>query len=251
MGTADRSNVSLPSYDVVDPALSRRIDELLEELQPYPHLDFIREVLVTAVKLAGEDCGRGDLKILRSATKELRYAFKLFSDYRHAKKVTIFGSSRTVPDNPEYQTAVALSRKMAKRGYMVITGAGGGIMEAGNRGAGREHSFGLNIQLPFEQEANPVISGDSKLINFRYFFTRKLFFVKESNAVVLMPGGVGTQDEGFETLTLVQTGRSDPIPIVMLDAPGGTYWKSWYRFFREDAGEGLCFAPGRCFLSRH
>ena len=124
-------------------------------------------------------------------------------------------------------------------------------MEAGNRGAGREHSFGLNIQLPFEQEANPVISGDSKLINFRYFFTRKLFFVKESNAVVLMPGGVGTQDEGFETLTLVQTGRSDPIPIVMLDAPGGTYWKSWYRFFREDAGEGLCFAPGRCFLSRH
>ncbi len=222
-----------PSYDVGDEALSGRIDQVLEELKPYPHLDLIREVLVTGAKLAQEDCGRGDLKILKSSIKELRYAFKVFADYRDVPKVTIFGSSRSQPDDPVFQAAVEFGRKIAEDGYMVITGAGEGIMGAGHLGAGREKSFGLNISLPFEQSANETISGDRKLINFRYFFTRKLFFVKESKAVVLMPGGLGTQDEGFETLTLVQTGRSGPTPIVMLDGPGGTYWKDWQQLFQS------------------
>jgi uncharacterized protein (TIGR00730 family) len=223
-----------PSYDVDDEALSERIDEMLEELKPYPHLDLIREVLVTGAKLAQEGCDRGDLKILRSSIKELRYAFKVFADYRDVPKVTIFGSSRSQPDDPVFQTAVEFGRKIAEDGYKVITGAGEGIMGAGHVGAGRENSFGLNISLPFEQSANQTIAGDRKLINFRYFFTRKLFFVKESKAIVLMPGGLGTQDEGFETLTLVQTGRSEPTPIVMLDGPGGTYWKDWHQFFQKE-----------------
>lgn len=226
-----------PSYDVDDQALAKRLDDFLEELKPYPHLDLIREVLVTAVKLAQENCDRGDLKIIRSSIKELRYAFKLFAPYRNVPKVSMFGSARSVPTDPEYQAALEFGRKMAKVGYMVITGAGGGIMRAGNAGAGRQRSFGLNILLPFEQAANETISGDRKLMNFRYFFTRKLFFVKESNAVVLMPGGMGTQDEGFETLTLVQTGRSEPTPIIMLDAPGGTYWKDWYQFFQRQLSQ--------------
>jgi uncharacterized protein (TIGR00730 family) len=207
---------------------------MLEELKPYPHLDLIREVLVTGAKLAQEGCDRGDLKILRSSIKELRYAFKVFADYRDVPKVTIFGSSRSQPDDPVFQTAVEFGRKIAEDGYKVITGAGEGIMGAGHVGAGRENSFGLNISLPFEQSANQTIAGDRKLINFRYFFTRKLFFVKESKAIVLMPGGLGTQDEGFETLTLVQTGRSEPTPIVMLDGPGGTYWKDWHQFFQKE-----------------
>ncbi len=222
-----------PSFDVDDKALSQRIDDLLEALKPYSHLDLIREVLVTGAKLAQEDCSRGDLKILRSSIKELRYAFKVFNDYRDVPKVTIFGSSRTPPEDPVFQAAVELGRKLAEDGYMVITGAGEGIMGAGHLGAGREKSFGLNISLPFEQSANETIASDQKLINFRYFFTRKLFFVKESKAVVLMPGGLGTQDEGFETLTLVQTGRSEPTPIVMLDGPGGTYWRDWLQFFQN------------------
>ena len=222
-----------PSYDVGDEGLSRRIDEILEELKPYPHLDLIREVLVTGAKLAQEDCSRGDLKILRSSIKELRYAFKVFADYRDVPKVTVFGSSRSQPADPVFRAAVEFGRKIAEDGYMVITGAGEGIMGAGHLGAGRENSFGLNISLPFEQSVNETIAGDRKLINFHYFFTRKLFFVKESKAVVLMPGGLGTQDEGFETLTLVQTGRSEPTPIVMLDGPGGTYWKDWHQFFQN------------------
>ncbi len=222
-----------PSYDVDDEALSGRIDDLLEELKPYPHLDLIREVLVTGAKLAQEGCSRGELKILRSSIKELRYAFKVFADYQDVPKVTIFGSSRSQPTDPVFQAAVEFGRKIVEDGYKVITGAGEGIMGAGHLGAGRANSFGLNISLPFEQSANETIAGDPKLINFRYFFTRKLFFVKESKAVVLMPGGLGTQDEGFETLTLVQTGRSEPTPIVMLDGPGGTYWKDWHQFFQN------------------
>lgn len=232
MTKRDRSENML-SYDVSDKALSKTIDGILEELQPYSNLNLLREIFVTGVKLARENSGRGDVKILRTAVKELRYAFKVFAPYRDVPKISIFGSARSQPEDSEFQAALDLGQKMVKAGYMVITGAGPGIMEAGLQGAGRENSFGLNIQLPFEQGANQVISGDNKLINFRFFFTRKLFFVKESKAIVLMPGGFGTHDEGFETLTLVQTGRSEPTPIVMLDAPGGTYWKSWQRFVRE------------------
>ena len=229
---AEHSKPSRPnrSYDVRDEELSSKIDAILEELEPYPNLDLIREIFVTGVKLAKEDCGRGDLKVLRSSIKELRYAFKVFSRYHGVPKVSVFGSARSRPSDADFLTAVEFARKMAEAGYMVITGAGGGIMAAGNQGAGREKSFGLNISLPFEQSSNETIAGDPKLIEFRYFFTRKLFFVKESHALVFLPGGFGTQDEGFESLTLTQTGRDVPEPIVLLDAPGGTYWKEWFRF---------------------
>ena len=217
-------------YDVRDKGLSSQIDEILEELEPYSNLDLIREIFVTGVKLAQEDCSRGDLKVLRTSLKELRYACRVFSRYRDVLKVSVFGSARSQPSDSDFRTAVEFGRKMAEAGYMVITGAGGGIMAAGNLGAGREQSFGLNISLPFEQSANETIDGDPKLIEFRYFFTRKLFFVKESRALVFLPGGFGTQDETFESLTLTQTGRDVPEPIVLLDAPGGTYWKEWFRF---------------------
>ena len=192
--------------------------------------EFIREMKETADKLSRDDALRGDVKLLSIALKELRYAFKVFSSYRDRKKITIFGSARTPADNPSYLQAVDFGHRLAEAGYMIVTGAGGGIMEAGHLGAGRAHSLGLNIMLPFEQSANSVIMGDDKLITHRYFFTRKLMFVKETDGVILFPGGFGTMDEGFEVLTLVQTGKSRLFPIVCVDEPGGTFWKNWHKF---------------------
>jgi uncharacterized protein (TIGR00730 family) len=217
-------------FTVGEDEIDAKIDELLEDLKPYAHLDLLRELFVTGVKLAREDCSRGDLKIIRTSIKELRHAFRLFAEYRAAPKVSIFGSARSLPGEADFETGVRFGRRIAELGYMVVTGAGSGIMAAGNLGAGRDNSFGLNILLPFEQLANETIDNDPKLINFRYFFTRKLFFVKESHALVLLPGGFGTQDEGFETLTLIQTGKAEPKPVVMLDAPGGRYWQAWKEF---------------------
>ena len=158
----------------------------------------------------------------------------MFANYRGIRKATVFGSARTKPDHPAYKAAVEFGKQIAAENWMVITGAASGIMEAGHVGAGREKSFGLNILLPFESAANPVISGDAKLMNLRYFFTRKLAFLKESDAVVLFPGGVGTLDELFETLTLIQTGKSHVFPIVLVDEPGGTYWTRCVEFLKED-----------------
>lgn len=230
----DDSEIPGRGYTTEDPELAGLIDQILSRLQPYPHLDLLREVFVTGVKLAQENCSRGDLKILRAAIKEIRYAFRVFSRYRDVPKVTVFGSARTPPQAPEFQAAAEFSRKMAQAGYMIITGAGNGIMAAGNFGAGRKRSFGLNILLPFEQTANEYIHDDEKLINFRYFFSRKLFFIKESSAIVLLPGGFGTLDECFEALTLIQTGKSHPVPVVLLDRPGGTYWTRWMEFVRSE-----------------
>ena len=185
---------------------------------------------MTVVKLAEQGASRGDLKILRTAVKELLHAFRVFDGYRGIPKVSVFGSARTSPEHPNYRIAADFAREIVRRGWMVITGAGPGIMAAGNRGAGRSQSFGLNILLPFEQTANQYIDGDSKLINFKYFFTRKLFFVKETDAIVVLPGGMGTQDECFESLTLVQTEKDNPCPIVLLEEPGSSYWKDWLRF---------------------
>jgi uncharacterized protein (TIGR00730 family) len=219
---------------VADPKLAGLVDGIIAELDQYPNLDLLREVFVTGVKLALDDSSsRGDLKILRTAVKEMRHAFRVFAAYSDVPKVSVFGSARSRPHEPEFQSAQQLGQKLAEAGYMVITGAGDGIMGAAHLGAGRDSSIGLNIMLPFEQSANPVIAGDSKLINFRYFFTRKLFFVKESNAIVLMPGGFGTLDEGLETLTLLQTGKRDPVPVIMLDIKGGNYWRSWERLVEE------------------
>src|SRR5215831_10288480 len=167
------------------------------------------------------------------ASSRLRYAFKLFAPYAGTRKVTIFGSARTEPVKREYQQALDFGRKIVKAGWMVITGAGPGIMQAGHEGAGAENSFGVNIRLPWEQSANPVIAKDKKLVTFRYFFTRKLIFIRHSDAIALFPGGFGTLDEGYEALTLMQTGKSQLMPLVLIDKPGGTYWKTWDKNVRE------------------
>jgi uncharacterized protein (TIGR00730 family) len=190
----------------------------------------VQQIRETADKLLRDGASRGDVKLLSTALKELRYSFKVFTPFRHLRKVTVFGSARLPATHPAYAQAVEFSRRVAQAGWMVMTGAASGIMEAGHVGAGRENSIGVNILLPFEQEANPIIRGDLKLMHLKYFFTRKLLFIKESDAIALFPGGFGTQDEGFETLTLVQTGKSHLFPIVMVDEPGGDYWVQWQRY---------------------
>ena len=198
------------------------------------HADLAIETIQTAMKLALEDIDRLDRKIANAALKEMRHAFRIFAPYKAERKATIFGSARTQPGDPEYIVAREVAEKLAAKGWMVITGAGPGIMAAGHEGAGAERSFGANIRLPFEASPNPVIADDAKLINFKYFFTRKLTFMKEADAFILLPGGFGTLDEAFELLTLIQTGKSDPHPIVLLDRPGGDYWASFDDFVRED-----------------
>jgi len=207
------------------------------------HSELIDEIKETADKLASDQATRGDLKILSRALRELRYAFKVFTPYRRDRKVTVFGSARTEPDDPFWQQAEDYGRRMAEEGWMVVTGAGGGVMEAAHKGSGRDMAMGLNIILPFEQEANSIIAGDPKLVNLKYFFTRKLLFVKEVHAVVSCPGGFGTQDEAFETLTLVQTGKRDLMPMVFLDKPGGTYWKGWLQFVTKELLENGMISP--------
>jgi uncharacterized protein (TIGR00730 family) len=193
----------------------------------------VADLIATAQQLMADGASVGDLKIAAGALKELRAAFTMFAPYRGVRKVSTFGSARTREGDPVFALAEAFARQMAERGYMIITGAGPGIMEACQRGAGRERSFGINIHLPFEQEPNRIIRGDPKHMDFHYFFTRKLFFLKEADAVVLFPGGFGTHDEGFETLTLLQTGKTRPVPLVLLDRPHGTYWKTWQRYVED------------------
>jgi uncharacterized protein (TIGR00730 family) len=190
----------------------------------------IEEMIMTALKMARDGMGTADLKLMNRSIKEMRYAAKVFAGYREFRKVCVFGSARTLPTEAEFQAAEAFGREIINHGYMVITGGGDGIMGAAQRGAGREKSFGLNIRLPFEQRANETIHGDPKLINFNYFFTRKLNFVKETHALALFPGGFGTMDEGFEVLTLMQTGKARIIPVVLVDKPNGTYWETWMKF---------------------
>jgi uncharacterized protein (TIGR00730 family) len=199
-----------------------------------PDSELVFEILATATRLAGAPISRLDRKIANSALKEMRYAFSIFGAYQGVRKVTIFGSSRVRHGQPEYELAATFAREIVERGWMVMTGAGPGIMEAGHEGAGSARSFGVGIRLPFEAKPNPVIAGDPKMINFKYFFTRKLMFIKEADAFVLLPGGFGTLDEAFELLTLVQTGKSDMHPIVMLEPPGSTYWESFERYVHEE-----------------
>jgi uncharacterized protein (TIGR00730 family) len=209
---------------------SQRIDP---EITPRRVSDLIAQIKESADKLAQDQTSRGDLKILSRTLRELRYAFKVFAPYRTSRKVTIFGSARTLPGTPGYQQAVNFSAAIVAHGWLVVTGGGGGIMEAGHVGAGRANSMGLNILLPFEQAPNPVIAGDPKLVHMKYFFTRKLMFVKESDAMCMLPGGFGTLDEGLEVLTLLQTGKRDMVPVVFLDEPGGHYWSSFRKFVDE------------------
>ena len=197
------------------------------------HADYLTQIFKSVYGLAGDNPDLLTIKIINSALKELRYASRVFARYRDRRKVSVFGSARTKSGDPNYLLAEEFSRKISEKGYMVITGAGPGIMEAGHKGAGADNIFGVGIRLPFEQASNPYIEGDPKMIHFKYFFTRKLMFVKESHALVCFPGGFGTHDEMCETLTLVQTGKSPTLPIVLLDAPGGGYWKSWDEYVRK------------------
>lgn len=205
--------------------------------------DLIDTIKESADKLRQDRTSRGDLKILSRTLRELRYAFKVFTPYRDRPKVTVFGSARTRPDKPAYIQAVEFGRAMAAEHWLVVTGAASGIMEAGHVGAGRENSMGLNIMLPFEQSANPVIAGDSKLVHMKYFFTRKLMFVKECHAVVCLPGGFGTLDEGLEVLTLLQTGKRDMCPVVFLDPPGGSFWRDFHEYTLKHLLGGGMISP--------
>ena len=239
-----------PDRSVGNDSTSRQNQLVNEGLVVSHRRDLIAQMKQTVDKLARDRATRGDLKILSRALRELRYAFKVFTPYRRHHKVTVFGSARTPADDPAYLQSVEFGRLMADAGWMVVTGAGGGVMEAAHVGAGREMSMGVNIMLPFEQAANPVISDDEKLVNLKYFFTRKLLFVKEVHSVVLCPGGFGTQDEGFETLTLIQTGKRDLMPVVLLDAPQGNYWTDWLEFIRKNLLDRGMISPEDLALFR-
>jgi uncharacterized protein (TIGR00730 family) len=205
--------------------------------------ELIAEMHRTVDGLEEDGATRADRKLLSRALKELRYAFRFFEGHRGAPKVTVFGSARLPADSPECRQAESFGRAMARAGWFVVTGAGEGIMEAAHVGAGRDHSIGVNILLPFEQSENPVMDGNPNLIQTKYFFTRKLLFLKESSGVVLFPGGFGTMDEAFEVLTLLQTGKTHPFPVVLVDVPGGTYWTTWRRFLEENLlGRGMIAA---------
>ena len=224
----------LPRYRTGDAELDQQIADLIASLGDVHDTDLVFELMVSAVRLARERVSRGDLKMANAALKEMRYAFTVFEPYRSARKAAIFGSARTTRDDPLYHQTVAIARELAAVDWMVITGAGPGIMEAGIEGAGAASSFGVSIRLPFEAATTQFLADDPKLVNFRYFFTRKVTFVKEAHAFVLLPGGFGTLDEAFELLTLVQTGKSVPAPIVLLDVPGGTYWTGWTHFVEAE-----------------
>jgi uncharacterized protein (TIGR00730 family) len=229
-----------------DPEIAAMLDKLITELGGKPgsyDARLVREMMVAGLKLIPDGRDTGELKLITAAVKELRYAYRVFGQYREPHKVTIFGSARTPETHPDYVAAVEFSRIMAARGWMVITGAGDGIMKAGHVGPGREASFGVAIRLPFETTANEVIAGDNKLIHFRYFFTRKLMFISQAEAVVLFPGGFGTMDEAYEALTLVQTGKATPVPIVMIEGEKGTYWRQWQEWTLKGLLERKLISP--------
>jgi uncharacterized protein (TIGR00730 family) len=226
--------VKLPRYRTGDDALDTAVASLVEQVSDPSDADLIFELVASALRLARDGADRGDLKIANAALKEMRHAFHVFSPYRAARKVSIFGSARTQPEDPLYRQTREFASVVAALDWMVVTGAGPGIMEAGIEGAGAENAFGVSILLPFETTTSQFLADDPKLINFRYFFTRKLEFIKESDAFVLLPGGYGTLDEAFELLTLLQTGKAQPAPVIMLDVPGGTYWEHWGTFVARE-----------------
>jgi len=211
------------------------VDELLEKLIndvggiKYP--GFVREMIISALKAGQETDYLADMKMLNNTMKEMRYTNKIFAPYRHKKKVTIFGSARTAPEEYSYRTCVEFSRILAEKGYMIITGGGPGIMQAGNEGAGSANSFAVNIALPFEQSANVVMANTPRLITYKYFFNRKVAFVKESDAIAVFPGGFGTLDEAMEVFTLIQTGKTTPKPLLLIDDESG-YWEEWLEFIK-------------------
>ncbi|GAB4554607.1 MAG: LOG family protein [Phycisphaerales bacterium] len=229
-----------------DPKFREHLAELLRECGGDPETfegGLISDLALSVFKLVTDGRDAGELKLLNASFKEMRYAYNVFAGHQDRKKISIFGSARTKPDHPDYMACVEFSRKMSERGWHCITGAGDGIMKAGHEGPGAANSFGLAIRLPFETTANDVIAGDNKLINFRYFFTRKLMFVSQCDAFATFPGGFGTQDEIFETLTLIQTGKSPMVPIVLCEHEGGDYWKHWDNYVRRSLLDNGLISP--------
>jgi uncharacterized protein (TIGR00730 family) len=223
---------------------------LLDTVGVTANRDQLLDILQTVVRLASQGTDRLDLKIANAALKEMVEGFEVFAPYRHVRKVTMFGSARTLPTDPLYRQARDLAALLAAQGWSTVTGAGPGIMAAGLEGAGPDHAFGINIRLPFEQGANEFIAADPKLVSMKYFFTRKLLLIKESSAYAVLPGGFGTLDEAFELLTLLQTGKAEPAPVVLLEIPGGGYWKAWERFVTEEVASRNLISPGDASLYR-
>ena len=236
-------NIRTGRKTAANPELTKRVRELIQFKGGGHNEAEVADIIENALKLLTDVRDTGDVRVIQTALRELRYSFRLFAPYAGKRKVSIFGSARTKPDSAEYRLAADFSRKMAQAGFMVITGAGPGIMQAGHEGAGPANSFGVNIRLPWEQSANPVIAEDKKLITFKYFFTRKLIFIRHSDAIALFPGGFGTFDEGFEALTLMQTGKSQLMPLVLVDKPGGTFWKTWDRNIRDHLLRNQLISP--------
>jgi uncharacterized protein (TIGR00730 family) len=214
--------------------IDKLIEQLIETANGIRRPEYVREMIIASLKAGQEDDESGDLKFMNTSLKEMRFTSKVFGPYRNVRKVTVFGSARTQPGAPIYEMAKLFGKKLVEAGYMVITGGGGGIMQAANEGAGSEHSFGVNIRLPFEEKPNPILRGNPRQINYKYFFNRKVAFLKESDAVALFPGGFGTLDEAMETLTLVQTGKRNPLPLVLVDDPDCSYWGHLIKLFEEE-----------------
>jgi hypothetical protein len=233
-----------------DPQLKLQIEQLIKFKGGGHNENEVADIIENALKMLTDVAGKGDVRVIQTAIRELRYSFRLFAPYAAKRKVSIFGSARTKPDKTEYQQAADFGKKIVQAGFMVITGAGPGIMQAGHEGATPEHSFGVNIRLPWEQSANPIIAEDKKLITFKYFFTRKLIFIRHSDAIVLFPGGFGTLDEGYEAITLMQTGKAQLMPLVLVDKPGGTYWKTWDIHIREELLRAKLISPDDLSLYR-
>lgn len=235
-GAANRVTDQSGERKIEDPETAALLDRLLEKVGGKPGLfetRLVRDLLNTSLKLIPDGRGTGELKLITTAVKEMRYAYRVFARYAEPHKVTIFGSARTPESHPDFTACVEFSKLMAEKSWMSITGAGDGIMKAGHVGPGRAGSFGVAIRLPFETTANQVIAGDEKLIHFRYFFTRKLMFISQAEAVALFPGGFGTMDEAYETLTLVQTGKASPMPIVCVEGTNGGYWDAWDKWVKD------------------
>lgn len=216
-----------------DEQIKERVKGLVKLAGDGYNPDIVEDIIINAIKMLKDVENRGDARVIQTAVRELRYSFKLFSPYESTRKIAVFGSARTEPSRLIYKQAVEFGKLAAEAGFMVITGAGPGIMQAVHEGAGQEMSFGVNIRLPWEQLPNPVIQKDKKLITFKYFFTRKLTFIRNADAVVLFPGGFGTMDEGYEALTLMQTGKSRLMPLILIDQPGCAFWKTWDKHIRE------------------
>jgi len=232
-------------------AVDCAIKDLLDLAGPIRQRAIVREMIIAALKAGRENPEKADLKIMCGTLKEMRYTSKVFGAYRSARKITVFGSARTTPEDPLYRMAGEFGRKLAASGFMVITGGGPGIMQAANEGAGTEKSFGVGIRLPFEQKSNPVMNGSPRDITYKYFFNRKVAFIKEACAVALFPGGFGTLDEAMEALTLLQTGKRYPLPVVLMDLPGDGYWEGWMDFVKDHLAGGGYIGPSDFAFFHH